>query len=176
MPGSANTFTHQYQSHGFVGAPAIQVFAFIDDHLRLSSHMSESSWMMGGGRMTTEFDEGRGQNVGSRIRLSGKVFGIKLEVDEIVTERNPPHRKVWETTGEPKLLVIGQYQMGFELTPQDNGSMLRVFIAYALPKSIMGHWLGRVFGKIYAKWCTQEMVSSAVNHFAATTGSKPKGI
>lgn len=115
--------------------------------------------------METEIDEGRGQEVGSRIRLSGRVFGVALLVEEIVTERNPPHGKVWETTGAPKLLVIGHYRMGFELSPQGNGSMLRVFIEYALPQSAPARWLGRLFGRYYARWCTQQMVDDTVEHF-----------
>ena len=44
-----------------------------------SSHRSERSWRTGGGRMETEIDEGWGQTVGSRIRLSGRVFGVDLQ-------------------------------------------------------------------------------------------------
>ena len=157
--------THRHESNGFVQCPMDQVFAHIDDHTRLSSHMSEASWKMGGGRMQTELDAGRGQNVGSRIRLSGRVFGVALSVEEIVVERDPPHRKVWATTGAPKLLVIGHYRMGFEQSPQGNGSMLRVFIEYALPARGLARWLGRLFGRYYARWCTQQMVDDAVKHF-----------
>jgi hypothetical protein len=65
------------ETSGFVGAPAASVFAYTHDSARLASHMSKSSWMMGGGRMETELDAGRGQVVGSRIRLSGRVSGIQ---------------------------------------------------------------------------------------------------
>ena len=115
--------------------------------------------------METQIDAGRGQKVGSRIRLSGRVFGVELSVEEIVVERDPPRRKVWETTGAPKLLVIGHYRMGFELSAQGNASMLRVFIDYALPESAPARWLGRLFGRFYARWCTQQMVGDAVKHF-----------
>ena len=115
--------------------------------------------------METDLDEGRGQKVGSRIRLSGRVFGVPLSVEEIVKERNPPHGKIWRTTGTPKLLVIERYRMGFELAPEGNGSMLRVFIEYALPERAPGRWLGRLFGRYYAQWCTQQMVNDAVEHF-----------
>ena len=157
----------RYDSSGSVRSPMEQVFAHLDDHTRLSSHMSERSWRTGGGRMETEIDEGRGQTVGSRIRLSGRVFGVELSVEEIVVERDPPRRKVWETTGAPKLLVIGHYRMGFQLSAQGTGSMLRVFIEYALPERAPARWLGRLFGRYYARWCTQQMVDDAVNHFEA---------
>ena len=157
----------RFESNGLVQAPIDQVFAHIDDHARLSSHMGEPSWRMGGGRMETQIDAGRGQKVGSRIRLSGRVFGVELSVEEIVVERDPPRRKVWETTGAPKLLVIGLYRMGFELSAQGNGSMLRVFIEYALPERAPARWLGRLFGRYYARWCTRQMVDDAVHHFEA---------
>ena len=118
--------------------------------------------------MSVEFDEGRGQKVGSKIRLAGRVFGVELSVEEIVTQREPPIHKVWETTGVPHLLVIGHYQMGFELAPQGRGSMLRVFIKYALPERPPARYLGLLFGSYYAKWCTQQMVDGAVKHFAPT--------
>ena len=155
----------RHESAGFVQASIDQVFAHIDDHTRLSAHMRDPSWRTGWGRMETELDQGRGQKVGSRIRLSGRVFGVELSVEETVMERNPPRRKVWETTGTPKLLVIGHYRMGFELSPQGNGSMLRVFIEYALPERGFARWLGRLFGRYYASWCTQQMVDDALEHF-----------
>ena len=153
------------ESKGFVQSTVDQVFAHVDDYKRLSSHMGEPSWRMGGGRMETQIDEGRGQKVGSWIRLSGRVFGLDLSVEETVVERDPPHRKVWESTGTPRLLVIGHYRMGFELSPETNGSMLRVFIDYELPESAPARWLGHLFGRYYARWCTQQMVGDAVKHF-----------
>ena len=168
MPGFNSMLARRHESQGFVQSTVARVFAHIDDHSRLSAHMSQPSWKMGGGRMQTGLDEGRGKNIGSRIHLAGRVFGVDVSVDEIVTERRPPHRKVWETTGAPKLLVMGQYRMGFELSPHGKGSMLRVFIEYALPERAPARWLGRLFGRYYAKWCTQQMVNDAVKHFAMT--------
>lgn len=156
---------HRYECSAIARSPVDRVFAHLDDHTRLSSHMSESSWMMGGGRMDVEVDEGRGQKVGSRIRLAGRVLGIELSVEETVTERNPPRRKIWETTGSPKLLVIGHYRMGFELSPHGEDSVLRVFIEYALPVRAPARWLGLLFARYYARWCTQQMVDDAVKHF-----------
>ena len=83
------------------------MFAHLDEHSRLAGHMSQSSWMMLGSRMNLHVDDGKGQRVGSVIRLSGKVVGLPQHVEEAVTERTPPSKKVWETIGEPNLLVIG---------------------------------------------------------------------
>src|SRR5574341_716964 len=98
-----------------IGVPPEQVFAYVDDHEQLASHMNESSWVMGGGRMVTELDERRGKAVGSHIRMTGTVFGMRLFLDEVVTLRTPPSEKAWETVGTPRLLVIGAYEMGFHI-------------------------------------------------------------
>jgi len=155
-----------FEASTFVAAPADSVFAYADDPARMSSHMSKSSWMMGGGRMRTELDAGRGQTVGSRIRLSGRVFGLDFAVDEIVIERVPPQRKAWQTIGSPRLLVIGHYRMGFEIASQENGSLLRVYINYALPQNMLARPFGLLFGRYYARWCTRQMVSNAAERFA----------
>ena len=126
--------------------------------------------------MKTILDERRAQRVGSHIRVSGRVFGLELSLDEVVTEREPPTRKVWETVDSPRLLVIGPYRMGFEVTPRESGSQLRVFIDYALPSPWPERWLGRVFGGYYAHWCTQTMVDDAVRQFASSTKPRLAGL
>jgi hypothetical protein len=173
--------TDHYEASALVQAPMGEVFAYLDDPTRLSSHMSKSSWMMGGGQMEIELDSGRGQNVGSRIRLAGKVFGMRLSVEEVVTERRPPHLKVWETIGAPRLLVIDRYRMGFEVTPRRNGALLRVYINYALPESAPARWFGYLLGRCYARWCTRRIVNDAVKHFVllsseqlSTSSSSPQ--
>jgi hypothetical protein len=167
-PGTMRDLSRHYESSAFIARQADEVYAHLDDHTRLSSHMSQSSWMTGGMRMEISFDSARGQSVGSLIRLRGRMLGIEFLVEEIVTERDPPRRKIWETIGTPRLLVIGQYRMGFELTPQASGSFLRVYIDYAPPEKAPARWLGYIFGGYYAKWCTRKIVGDAVKHFAAT--------
>lgn len=94
------------------------------------------------------------------------MFGVRLFLDEVVTRRDPPREKTWETTGTPRLLVIGKYRMGFQITPDKPGSRLRVFIDYDLPTGWVTYWLGRLFGGTYAKWCVAEMLSGAARHFS----------
>jgi hypothetical protein len=157
-------FRH-YESSAVVPAQTEQVFALVDDHMSLSAHMGKPSWKMGWSRMEIILDEHRGKSVGSRIRLDGRILGIRLAVEEVVTEHNPPHRKLWETVGSPRLLVIGHYCMGFEITPQGSGSLLRIFIDYALPDAAPARWLGYLLGRYYARWCTRQMIDDVVNHY-----------
>ncbi len=152
-----------YEESALIQAAPKALFAFADDHSHLSSHMGRSSWMMGGGRMKTGTDKRKGRAEGSHIRLSGKVLGISLFVDEVVTQRKPPRLKVWETVGTPRLLVVGNYRMSIKVEPQDGRSLFRVSIDYDLPSA--NAWLGRLFGRTYAKWCVRQMIKTAREHF-----------
>jgi Polyketide cyclase / dehydrase and lipid transport len=149
------------------------LFSYLDDHNRLSGHMSKSSWMMAGSHMDIAVDAAKGQAVGSHIRLKGRVLGILLDVEEVVTEHNPPLRKVWETIGCPTLLVIDHYRMGFDVTPQGASSRLRVFIDYALPTTPLANLAGRALGGVYARGCTQSMAKDAVGFFAHAALQNP---
>ena len=152
------------EASAHVAAEPHRVFALLDDQTRLAEHMGKPSLMMGGGKMTYELDEQKGQAVGSHIRMGGSAFGLRLFLDEVVTERIPPRRKVWQTVGTPRLVVIGTYEMGFELTGADAGSALRVWIDYDLPPRGLGRFVPAL-GDAYARWCVKQMASDAVRAF-----------
>ena len=149
-----------------VHAPPERLFDHLDDQARLGAHMEKPSMMMLGGRMTYAFDQAKGRAVGSVIEMGGSFLGIRLSVEEVVTERDPPRRKVWETRGRPRLLVIGAYRMGFEITPSGANSRLRVFIEYDDPLSPIGRLLAGGFAPMYARWCVKRMADDARLRFA----------
>lgn len=157
-----DTYPFHAESSGRIAAPAERVFALLDDHRRLSAHMERRSWRMGWGRMDLRLDDRAGRAVGSRIRLAGRVFGLWLELGEVVTEYAPPVRKVWETVGTPRLLVIGPYRMGFRIEPAASEEViLTVSVDYAPPDRGFSRILGRLFGHAYAQWCCDRMVADA---------------
>lgn len=168
------TFPRFADSVATAPVPPIVLFAFLDDHQNLSAHMSQSSWMMLGSKMSIHLDAGAARSVGSKFGFEAAILGIPLSVEEVVTEREPPRRKVWSTTGEPNLWVIGQYSMGFEIEPLDEGCRLRVFIDYALPEAGLPHLLGLLLADTYAKWCSRRMVADARQHFSSRAGAKLK--
>jgi hypothetical protein len=159
-------FAFHEQASGPVDATAAQVFAHLDDHRRLSSHMESSSPMMLGSSLRIEIDGRDGRAVGSVIRLHGRVLGMRLALEEAITEYQPPHRKAWQTRGEPRLLVIGGYRMGFDVEPVHPGCRVRIWIDYDLPKAGLGRWLGALLGRFYARWCTQQMLRDCQRAFA----------
>ncbi len=74
MTVAVDKFSRRYESSGLATAPIERVFAHLDDHNRLSAHMTQPSWKMGGGHMAISVDTGQFRNLGSRLRLSGRVF------------------------------------------------------------------------------------------------------
>ncbi len=82
---------------------------------------------------------------------------------------------MWETIGEPRLLVIGAYRMGFAISPHAPGSRLVVSIDYRLPASGIERVLGWLLGRVYAAWCTQRMVADARAAFGKTDPSQGEG-
>jgi len=158
------TFTFERTVH--VAATPTEVFGRLDDQTRLGAHMEERSAMMGGGRMTYEFDEGRGQSVGSHIEMGGSAFGVSLFVDEVITERRPPTHKVWRTIGPTQMLIIRDYEMGFDITADGPGSNLRVWINYTLPSGFIGGLFGLLLAPLYARWCVGRMTTDAARYFS----------
>ena len=158
-------FPKREECEGVLDASPAESFAFLDDPSHLSFHMSNRSWMMVGSRMDIVTDDARGQRIGSRLHLGGTVLGMHLGVDAVIVDYDPPRRKRWETVGEPKLLVIGQYRMDLELRQRGEGTTLRSVLDYDLPQCGFPRFLGHVAGRFYARWCTRAIVRDAARHF-----------
>ncbi len=164
-----------YASNVILAAPVDTVFSYLDDFKKLSAHMEQSSGMMMGSKMTIDMDEREGRAIGSKVRMHGKMAGVTLSLEEVVIERQAPRRKAWETTNA-KLWVIGQYRLGFELMPKGGATDVRVFIDYDLPLEAPARWLGRLFGKMYARWCTERMTKDAIKYFARVDSPSSKSL
>ena len=165
----ARRFGFHEESIGFIRETPDRVFAMLDDHARLAAHMAKPSWRMGWATMQIITDPQRPRGVGAHIALRGRVFGFRLSVDEAVTRYEPPFMKEWETTEEPRLLVIGHYRMAFLTSAEGDGTKLRVAIDYNHPTSAFTRLLGVLFGRVYARWCTRQMVADAVSQTAGTS-------
>lgn len=165
----ASRFTFHDEAIGFVHESPERVFAMLDDHSRLAAHMETPSWRMGWATMAVVTDTTRPRGVGTHITLRGRVFGFRLAVEETVTRYEPPLLKEWETTAEPRLLVIGVYRMAFTIMPEESGTKLRVMIDYDRPASPFPRLLSVLFGRAYARWCTRQMVTDAVHASPSTS-------
>jgi hypothetical protein len=161
---TSTAFPFHHETTAILGAPIDAAFAHLDDFHKLSAHMEKSSGMMMGSKMRIVMDEREGRAVGSVVAMDGRMLGLSLSLREVVTERTPPSRKVWRTL-DTNLVVIGAYELGFELRESGAATALRVFIDYDLPKTRVRRWLGALCGRTYAKWCTEKMAADTVRHF-----------
>ncbi|MGV1827116.1 MULTISPECIES: hypothetical protein [Rhizobium/Agrobacterium group] len=98
-------YPHSAQADVEVTTSAERLFDYMDEQAKPGRRMQRSSIMMLWGSMAYDFDEARGRSIGSVIKMTGKVAGLKLYVDEVVIQRQRPFLKAWETVGEPRLLV-----------------------------------------------------------------------
>lgn len=135
------------------------LFDHLDDPARFGRHMAKPSLMMLGGSMSYLLDEAKGRAVGSIIRMEGYVAGMKLSLEERVTERDPPWRKTWETIGSVRLVVIDWYRMGFVLAPDQDGSRISAFIDYT--PNARFPLIAAPVARVYALWCLQQIVRAA---------------
>ncbi len=145
-------------------APSL-LFEFLDDPALLGGHMEKPSLMSLGASMKYDFDDKRGREVGSVIEMHGRALGLKLSIKEKIIERTPPWRKVWETIGQQRMIVIKSYRLGFEISESDRCSTLRIFIDYDLPDRGIRRLLGAALGHAYARWCVVRMARDAAAHF-----------
>lgn len=168
-------YRHFEEASALVAGSADEVFNYLDDHRSIAAHMDAGgSPMMGGGQMSLELDAAGGRELGSHIRMTGTAFGLKLALDQVVVERTPPHSKTWQTVSQ-RLLVIGEYAMGYQIEPRSEGAHLTVWIRY---NSAPNRLLGLLGGKMYARWCVDQMRDAAVRQFGSVStaaGSGRKG-
>lgn len=118
--------------------------------------------------MESKLDAARDRSVGSLIPLAGTVFDMHLTVEETVMERNSPRNKAWETVGNPKLLVIGHYRMGFTSETQSDGSLVKVYIDYAMPPKWPAGWLGLFVWLVLRQMVYTADASRRSNVFSST--------
>jgi hypothetical protein len=159
------TFASHFEEQTTVNAPADLLFDYLDDFQQIGAHMTRSSWMMAGSKMRYEFDDGKGRRLGARVRLLGSFLGLNLEIDERVIDRVPARSKAWQTVGNPRMLILARYRMGFSLRSFAHGCRVTAFIDYALPAKGIGRLLGQVAGGAYARWCVRNVLQQASAHF-----------
>lgn len=144
-----------------INAPADVVFRHVDDIRNTGMHMTESSMPMMGGALALEVLSPNPLGLGATYRMHGKVMGMTIDFTETVTEWVPNRKRVWKTIGEPKLIIMGGYEMSFLVEPVGGGSRLTFGISYDLPESFFGRILGWLLGNWYGRWCLRNMCRDA---------------
>jgi hypothetical protein len=163
------SYARHYEKVVEAAASPDELFEYLDDPRRLGGHMEKPSAMMMGGSMAYDFDAAQGRAVDSIIRIKGGFLGLELSLEEVVTAREPPRSKTWETRGPVKLLIMESYRMGFKIgAAPDGASTLRVFIDYSLPRNFVARAIGMLLAPAYARWCVDRMAGDANRRFSTS--------
>ena len=114
--------------------------------------------MMMGGKMEMERLPGPEKGVGAGFRWTGRVLGFSLDFTETVTLWKENEKKVWETIGSPKLIILGWYRMRLVTEARGNGTRASLQIEYAPPEGFFYKLLSKALAGWYADWCLSRML------------------
>jgi Polyketide cyclase / dehydrase and lipid transport len=144
-----------------VAVPPARVFAWLDDPRNTGWHMSRPSLAMLGGALQVERLSAMATGEGATYRSWARVLGLRIDFTTIVVRWVADREKVWRTIGDPRLIVIGHFEMRFGVDPIDGGARLTMALDYELPSRGFGRLLGRALAAPYAKWCLRRMCRDA---------------
>lgn len=142
-----------------------KVFVQMDDFSKTGMHMSESSTMMMGSKLTLEQLSPNSVGLNAKYRWYGKMMGMNMDFTQVVTKWMPPKLKEWETIGDAQIIIMRWYRMGFETAPAANGTMVTISIAYEPPEGWFYRFLSFLFGGLYCNWCLNNMLNDTKKAF-----------
>ncbi len=136
-----------------------KVFGQMDDFSKTGMHMSESSMMMMGSKLKLEQVSTKSTGVDAKYRWSGNMMGMTIDFTETVTKWQPPVLKKWKTVGDAKIIIMSWYQMWFEISATEGGTMAKLSISYLPPKKWYYKILSFLFAPWYCNWCLNNMLN-----------------
>jgi hypothetical protein len=137
------------------------VFKTIDDLGVTGMHMTKSSMMMMGSKLHLEFLTQHHIGLGSRYRWTGTMMGLKMDFTVEVIKWIEGKEKVWETIGDPKLIIYSWYRMTLNLLPIENGTKAELSIAYEKPDGFFNRIISFLVADWYCQWCLKKMLVDA---------------
>lgn len=156
----------------FINAAPDKVFATIDDLGVTGMHMTKSSAMMMGSKLTLEYLTTNHTGLGSKYRWTGKMMGIKMDFTVEVTKWIEGVEKVWETIGEAKMIIYSWYRMNLLVKPLTSGNEAVLSITYEKPKGWFAKIISFFFADWYCNWCLKNMLGDAKKNIEFN--NKPK--
>lgn len=141
--------------------PADKVFSYLDDLGVTGMHMTRSSAMMMGSKLHLEYLTTNHTGQGSKYRWWGRMMGMKMDFTVEVTKWVEGVEKVWETTGEAKMIIYSWYRMHLLVYPTGNITQAELSIAYEKRKGWFARILSFLFADWYCNWCLKKMISDS---------------
>lgn len=136
-----------------------KVFAQMDDFSKAGMHMSESSMMMMGSKLSLEQLSINPTGIDAKYRWYGKMMGMTLDFTETVTKWERDKLKEWETVGNAKIIIMSWYRMWFDISPCETGTIAKISISYLPPKEWYYKILSFFFANWYCNWCLNNMLN-----------------
>ena len=88
-------------------------------------------------------------------------MGFRIDFKEMVTTWIANKEKRWKTVGEPRLVIISNYEMWLTVEPIAGQTKLTFGIKYDLPKPLLWRFLGWLLADWYCEWCLGHMTRDA---------------
>ncbi len=146
-----------------INANPEQVFAFMDDIENTGMHMTNTNAPLMGGKIKIHWLSENKTGLGAKYKWLGNVMGMKMDFTVEVTKWTQGKVKIWETTGNPKMIVLEWFRMFLLLSPINHGNtQAELSIYYTKSKGNILHFL---LAKSYALWCVKSMLNDTKKHF-----------
>jgi len=122
-------------------------------------HMTKSSAMMMGSKLSLEYLTRNHSGLNSKYRWTGVMMGMKMDFTVEVTKWVEGVEKIWETIGEAKMIIYSWYRMHLWVYPVGNTTQAELSITYERPKGWFAKFISFLFADWYCNWCLKNMLS-----------------
>lgn len=136
-----------------------QVFECIDDLGVTGMHMTQSSPMMMGSKLTLQYLTENHHGLGSKYRWTGCMMGLKMDFTVAVTTWTKGVEKIWETVGAAKMIIYSWYRMHLLLTRKENTTVAELSITYKKPDEWWQKIVSFFLADWYCNWCLKNMLA-----------------
>ncbi len=150
-------------------APISEVFEKLDDLGVTGTHMTRSSMMMMGNKLSLTYLSPNHTGLNSTYRWQGKMMGIPMDFTVTVTKWISNKEKVWETVGEPHLIIYSWYRMTLNVSLTPEGTVAELAISYKRPAGFFLKILSFLFADLYCIWCLNKMLNDAERAIRTTS-------
>jgi len=142
-----------------IKAPPETVFRYVDDIRNTGWHMTKASMPLMGSKLNWEILSRNLSGEGATYRWHGRVMGLTIDFTETVTRWIADREKGWKTVGNPRMVIISNYEMWLRVEPAAGQTKLTFGIEYDLPKPFFWRFLGWLLADWYCKWCLRHMTA-----------------
>ena len=142
-------------------APISEVFEKLDDLGVTGTHMTKSSAMMMGNKLTLTYLSKNHAGLNSKYRWQGRMMGIPMDFTVLVTKWIQNQEKIWETIGHPELIIYSWYRMTLQVTSSAGRTVAKLSISYKRPAGLLSKIVSFLFADLYCIWCLNNMLKDA---------------